>query len=137
MPRCQHRVKSSKMIESFYRNNVSHTHNLAYLAGLIDGEGYVKVEKWGTIRIIIGMCAKRTIYWIRDKFGGSVHIQKTKKGRPFYVWRLNQGKDLTFLLVTILPFLKNKKQKVKTALKRLIDIYAKDGFKLCRLVKIV
>jgi hypothetical protein len=82
------------------------------------------------------MCSRNTIYWLRRTFGGSVHIQKTPKGnRNFYVWRLNQGKDLTFLLITVLPFLKTKKTIVQNALKTLIDYFAKDKNRLKKLVK--
>lgn len=96
-------------INKYHHKPILWSNKLAYLAGLIDGEGYFKIEKWGTIRLIIGMCDKKTIYWIKKNFGGNVTIQKTQKGRLFYVWRLNQGKDLFYLMLCVIPFLVNKK----------------------------
>ena len=119
-------VTPSTTIIDFYKKPSKTTHNLAYLAGLIDGEGYLKIEKWGTIRLIIGMCSKKTIYWIKNNFGGSVHIQKTAKGKNFYVWRLNQGKDLFYLLLLVLPFLVNKKKLLADALIKMVKKFEQD-----------
>jgi len=99
----------SNFINKYHHKPILWSNKLAYLAGLIDGEGYFKVEKQGTLRLIIGMCDKKTIQWIKDNFGGNITIQKTQKGRLFYVWRLNQGKDLFYLMLCIIPFLVNKK----------------------------
>lgn len=67
------------------------------------------------------MTDKDTIYWILKNFGGNVKEQKTPKGGPFYVWRMNQGKDLFYLLLLVIPFLITKKDILTNALKDLID----------------
>lgn len=105
-------TKSVDFLNKYHKNKLLLNNKLAYLAGLVDGEGYLKIEKHGTIRLIIGMCDKKTIYWIKNNFGGNVKHQKTEQGRKFYVWGMNQGKDLFYLLLLLIPFLINKKQKL-------------------------
>ena len=117
-------------INKYHKHPAKWSNKVAYLAGLVDGEGYVKVEKWGTIRLIIGMTHKETVYWILDTFGGNVARQRTQKGRDFYVWRMNQGKDLFYLLLLLLPFLITKKQKVKQAFHDLVDKFSEADFTL-------
>ena len=107
-------------INKYHKNYHFWTNKLAYLAGLIDGEGYLKVEKWGTIRLIIGMTDRKTIYWIKNNFGGNVRKQLTAKKKNFYVWRMNQGKNLFYLLLLVIPFLITKKRKLVKAMEQLI-----------------
>ncbi len=114
-------TKITDFINRYHKRQAVWSNKLAYLAGLIDGEGYLKVEKWGTIRLIIGMTHKETIEWIYNNFGGNITKQKTKKGLPFYVWRMNQGKDLFYLLLLVIPFLVTKKEILTNAMKDLID----------------
>jgi len=118
-------TKTTDFINKYHKNPKTWSNKLAYLAGLIDGEGYLKVEKWGTIRIVIGMTHKETIDWIYDNFGGNITKQVTPKGGPFYVWRMNQGKDLFYLLLLIIPFLITKKEILIQAMKDLIDKFGK------------
>lgn len=115
----------NNFINQYHKKPILWSNKLAYLAGLIDGEGYLKIEKWGTIRLIIGMTDKKTIYWIKNNFSGNVSKQKIKSGKSFYVWRLNQGRDLFYLLLLVIPFLKTKKEKLTNALHKLIEKYKK------------
>lgn len=117
-----YKTNTVNFIKSYHKNDKMRMSNkLAYLAGLIDGEGWLKVEKHGTIRLVIGMTTKNTIYWIRDNFGGNVSKQKTRKGKPFYVWRLNQGKDLFYVLLLVIPFLVNKRKTLTEGLHKIIN----------------
>jgi hypothetical protein len=117
--------KNDKGIINYYHKNPTKISNkVAYLTGLIDGEGYFKCEKNNNkcFRLIIGMCDKKTIYWIKKNFGGNITVQKTQLGKPFYVWRLNQGKELFYLLLLLIPYLVNKR---KIALKFFKNILKK------------
>lgn len=117
-------TNTTDFIKKYHKSPKLWSNKLAYLAGLIDGEGYLKVEKSGTIRLIIGMTDEETIKWIYDNFGGNITEQKTQKGKPFYVWRMNQGKDLFYLLLLVIPFLITKKEKLVYAMKDLIDKFS-------------
>lgn len=125
------RTKHTKFFEVFHKNKHYFTNKVAYLSGLIDGEGYFKVEKTGTVRLVIGMCDREPIYWIHSNFGGNVALQKTAKGRRFYVWRMNQGKDLFHLILICIPFLKNKKLRAVKCLKDIITKFSKLEDTLC------
>lgn len=103
-------TRSTDFINQYHKKRIVWSNKLAYLAGLIDGEGYFKIERWGTIRLVIGMCSKQTIYWVYKNFGGNVTLQKTATKRNFYVWRMNQGRDLFYLLLYLIPFLVTKKK---------------------------
>lgn len=118
------KTKIVDFANAYHKRKTVMSNKLAYLAGLIDGEGYLKVEKHGTIRLIIGMTDEKTIQWIYDNFGGNVTCQKTPAGKPFYVWRMNQGKSLFYLLLLTLPFLVNKKEILADALIAIIEKFA-------------
>ncbi len=117
-------------INLYHKNKLLMSNKVAYLAGLIDGEGYLKVEKSGTIRLVIGMKSKETIEWIYNNFGGNITIQQTSKEKElnldggFYVWRMNQGKSLFYLLLLVIPFLVNKKVILINAMQSLINKFA-------------
>ena len=113
--------KTTKFYETFWKKKVLFSNKLAYLAGLIDGEGCLKIENHGTIRLIIGMTDRKAIYWIYQTFGGNIGIDKTKKGKNFYVWRMNQGKDLFYLLLLVMPFLITKKQIIYDSFKKIVN----------------
>ncbi len=96
-------------VTSYRKSKQTSSNRVAYLAGLVDGEGYLKKEKHGTLRLVVGMTHEPTIEWIQKHFGGNIAVQKTAKGRSFYVWRMNQGRDLFYLLLFLIPFLVTKK----------------------------
>lgn len=110
-----------------YHKQGKYTNKLAYLAGLVDGEGYLKIEKHGTIRLNICMTDKNTIRWIYNNFGGNFceMKQKTVTGKTVYSWYLNQGKELFYLLILLLPFLVTKKKTLKDGLTKLVDKFSK------------
>ncbi len=114
----------TNFINKYHKRPQTWANKVAYLAGLVDGEGCLKIEKWGTIRLSIGMTDKKTIDWVYNNFGGTKTDQKTASGKPFYVWRMNQGKDLFYLLLLLIPFLVNKKKVLTKALKDLIDKFS-------------
>jgi hypothetical protein len=116
---------TTDFINQYHKKPQVWSNKLAYLAGLIDGEGYLKIEKHGTIRLVIGMTHKETIEWIHNNFGGNITEQKTELGKSFYVWRMNQGKDLFYLLLLVIPFMVTKKETVVNAMKQLIDKFSK------------
>lgn len=118
-------TSTTDFVEGYHRKNKHQWSNkVAYLAGLIDGEGYFKQEKHGTIRLVVGMTHQETIEWIHHNFGGTVTVQKTPKGGPFHVWRMNQGRDLFYLMLFLIPFLVTKKQVAIDALTSLIEKFS-------------
>lgn len=107
-------------LNNYHKSNSREATKLAYLAGLIDGEGYLKIEKWGVARLIIGMTDKNTIRWCYNNFGGTFdNRQILKSGKIFYVWRLNEAFQNLKLLILVYPYLICKKKKVLNVLQYL------------------
>jgi hypothetical protein len=105
-------------VSRFHKDNRRERAKLAYLAGIIDGEGHVKFEKWGTIRLTVGMTSYKIIKWIHTNFGGTLNLdQLTCTGKRFYVWRLNNGLDVLKLMILLYPYLMLKDKPVLKALK--------------------
>lgn len=71
------------------------------------------------------------IDWIYENFGGSSRAERVlKSGKTFYVWRLNQSKDLIYLLLMLIPFLTTKKTKVINGLHNMINKFGLKEFTL-------
>ncbi len=105
---------------------------LAYIAGIVDGEGYIgiKTNGWGkngrpryVIRVGVGNSDISLIQLLQVEFGGSVyggnrHLTRTDGSpyRPFWKWELCSRKAASFI-ESILPYLRIKKPQAELALK--------------------
>lgn len=103
--------------------------DLAYLAGIIDGEGTVSIykghntNKYGedkvyySIRIYVSGTDARLITWLQDTFGGKVtsRTRKNDKWRDEYKWTL-AGVDAVMLLRDVEPLLLLKREQAKIIL---------------------
>lgn len=93
---------------------------IAYLAGIIDGEGTIAIAKQKiresrknhlySLRMSVGNSDKRLIDWLKENFGGSIHIMKEGHGRKFYQWTLG-SKDTYKLLKEMKDYLVIKKEQ--------------------------
>jgi len=94
--------------------------DIAYLAGVIDGEGCIMINRFATTRSKIGyqyrviieitMCDSQTIKFIADKFERPVELRTLKSGKTAckVIWRNQPAADL---LSIVLPFLRGKKEQ--------------------------
>lgn len=107
----------------------------AYLAGLIDGEGCIRIDRgrlWNRARtgwhwryklvVRIAMCAQPTLLWVQQQFGGKVYARSTNsmkclgaRARQQWVWVCAE-RQAEEIIHAILPFLQNKKTEAKLAL---------------------
>ncbi len=98
---------------------------IAYLAGLIDGEGciyigHTKQGKYGNgyqwhSMLKITSCDEEVIVWLENTFGGSKDSRyrwtsKQKFTRPVYNWQAT-GQMLDYLLPIVKPYLIIKKKQ--------------------------
>lgn len=101
--------------------------DLAYIAAMIDGEGFVSMTKNGYYLVGIANTYKPLIDWLAT-FGGYVSIG-TQAGRkmggvmngkpaprPIYSWRVGGRRDVHALLAAVSPYMRIKKQKALDAL---------------------
>lgn len=78
---------------------------LAYLAGIIDGEGTITLTKQSTgasfrsIELTVSNTHKGLIDWLRAEFGGRVRIRRGRKShyKPLYEWRISSDRALSLL----------------------------------------
>lgn len=105
---------------------------LAYLAGIMDGEGFFSVRKrTDSVRIVNQIGIVNTdlglLEWIQERFSGKVYPRPPVKGHPTwkmkYEWRIF-NRDLDIILPAILPYLVVKAQQAK------LVIELRDTFKV-------
>lgn len=98
---------------------------LAYLAGLIDGEGSIYLQKTtnknGNIRYDMRFNITNTnqilCKWLQENFGGLVYSRKgcNERCKPRFEWVASR-KLFDILSIQILPFLTIKKPQVELAI---------------------
>lgn len=93
--------------------------DVAYLAGLIDGEGYIGVKRSGRsfhARIQVRMVDEPAIAFLRDTLGGSYYREKEQPGRrPLYCWQASDAAAAR-ILHAVLPYLRVKREQAETVL---------------------
>ena len=99
--------------------------DLAYVAGIIDGEGWIRIHnrkiKNGNqnyaLQVGVGMTNECLINWLKFCFGGSV-LQRNQIGnrKTRYDWALATKQAGDFLKL-VLPYLKIKRPQAELALK--------------------
>lgn len=91
----------------------------AYLAGVMDGEGCIRIEKSGgkyrylphTPTVSVSNCNPALIRWILSTFGGHLY-QKKNRGKYQTVWDVYWlGNKAIELLGEIYPYLVAKKEQ--------------------------
>ncbi len=84
---------------------------LAYIAGLFDGEGCIRWN--GSPRISLTSCWPHHLMWISTLFGyGSVRIVRLKAGKNRTTFRLEMsGKNALGFLRKVQPFLMEKRHQ--------------------------
>jgi len=97
---------------------------LAYIAGLIDGEGYISASKNSrtkgsyTIVLSISMCRREGVDLCARAFGGKAREKKRKTitGRSVYIWTIH-SKTAEKALTKLLPFLRVRNRVAKLVLR--------------------
>lgn len=96
----------------------------SYLAGFIDGEGYLGIIKDINSRhfrrtpfykavIKVANTNKEIIYWLKDSYGGVLHERKMKEGqKDAYCWTI-EGDNLVPFLSKIQPYLRLKREQAE------------------------
>jgi len=101
--------------------------NLAYAAGLLDGEGSIFIARVKTnknksglyfgLRIELGNTNEQAVRWMQCYFGGSVYERYADidTRRTLWAWHLRGQQALGFLRI-ILPYLRIKKPQAELAI---------------------
>ena len=101
--------------------------DLAYVAGIVDGEGCITIGAdhrkrnpdrpcW-RLRVCVANTNEWLMHYLKFAFGGGISVKQSGgRTRPCYEWTLHRGKAADFL-VLILPYLKLKKPQAELAIK--------------------
>lgn len=96
--------------------------DLAYVAGIIDGEGCIRIgqrkKNSNYVGVGVGHTNEWLIRWLHFSFGGSVCSKKAwlPNQKPQWSWELRTRQACEFLKL-ILPYLKIKRPQAELALK--------------------
>lgn len=100
-------------------------YGISYTAGLFDGDGSISIfvhrhqSSNHYLRVCVGSISQPIIYWLKDYFGGSVHVRKhlgEYRKHRLYSWRAYSIVAENFLR-RVLPRLRLKKSRAKLALR--------------------
>lgn len=106
------------------KNSEERTSDLAYLAGLIDGEGCISTHKVSATSTSIGLDLRvvntylPVLQWCQTRFGGRIHKKQLGAAhyKQGYAWCLSVG-PLGKLLPQLLPFLQIKQKQARLAIR--------------------
>lgn len=115
---------------------------IAYLAGILDGEGTVNISYLSKkdeyrLRLQIVNTNKLLIDWLASNFKGHIyevkgHRRNNPKWRTRYEYFFFPKKENLPLLKSMLPFLICKKEQMKLAIRFIETIGQKNGTRLTR-----
>jgi hypothetical protein len=96
---------------------------LAYIAGIIDGEGSimfvrrVKDPGGGRCMVRVGMTYRPIIEWLAA-FGGKFNFspRRAENRLDAYTWAVSRRRDVHHLLTSVLPYLIVKREKAEQAI---------------------
>lgn len=99
-------------------NLPTETNDLAYLAALLDSEGYICIAKLPRNLVKVGITNTDLpiMNWL-SSMGGKVIKRKEGVGKPCYVWNLYSRLDTRAFLIAVVPYMRIKKVKAEEAIK--------------------
>ena len=106
---------------------------LAYLAGILDGEGTFTVYKTTaaySALIAVASTSRELIDWLVVRFGGSISETPAPAGNrsASWQWQLREKAYIVALLPTVIPFLLIKRLHAQLFLKYCLEIqYSRRG----------
>lgn len=98
---------------------------ISYLAGLIDGEGSIKIRKGKYPFVAIYNTHEGLMNWLLQEIGG--RVGKDNRGRePQYYWTISAARDVYCLVKAIYSYLIVKKQDADKVISLLEEKYDKE-----------
>lgn len=100
---------------------------LAYLAGIIDGEGCIAIDRkkhsdvrkeWMSYAVVlsVGNNSFELITWLKDNFGGNITEYVREDKRTYWRWATSEKKTLRNILKQTRPYLVIKKEQADLAI---------------------
>ena len=108
-------------MEAVYVDHMGDDLRVAYIAGLIDADGCVAINKVDEGRYAPCLSFVNTsldlVYLIQDRFGGNIQQKKkvSKNHADVFELQIRDSKELAHALHILIPFLRYKKKKAELA----------------------
>lgn len=86
------------------------SHELAYAAGYVDGEGCLWIGRHWKIGVTVANTHRPTVEWFCERFGGSIikpRPPRKPNHRPVYAWQV-VSRDASQFLRAIAPYMREK-----------------------------
>lgn len=104
--------------------------DLAYTAGIIDGEGCIRVLKntYG-LAVSVGNTDSALMLWLESKWGGRIYgrsygrLKHYPRSKPFMQWQI-YGKNATDMLQMCMPYMVIKQDRAAVAMK-MVPLFGK------------
>jgi len=96
--------------------------DIAYIAGLFDGEGCISMRKHIEGKRIPRLCVQISISYLpilekyQAVFGGHIHHAKKFVNKPLHSWQIGSFNEQLVFLEAILPFLQEKRTQADSAI---------------------
>ena len=107
----------------------------AYVAGLIDGEGSLEIQKKDTkyqTRIRICMTDERTIIWLKESFGGYFGTRKFDDNwKDAYVWDIHNNRLVKPFIEKVYPYLRIKRKQAEI-IKEFLKTFNSESYKIVK-----
>lgn len=88
----------------------------AYVAGVIDGEGYIAIYRRGKngtrLRLRVGNTNMKILQALQSFTGVGIIRRQRGPGKPYWFWNVDVV-DGTTVLREVLPFLKGKEEQAR------------------------
>lgn len=120
-------MESSETNTLSFRKRINRT-NLAYMAGILDGEGCITVDwvnSYGTRKpypvVVVKMTSYDLLLWVQSIFGGYLYpvspsrLISGNSRKPQWTWKLDMPSTTWFLRLMV-PFLKIKHRQARLAM---------------------
>lgn len=116
---------------------------LSYLAGIIDGEGCIRLQtiknnsRWNIqyhAAISVGMTNKKVIQLFADRYGSKIGVECVPNAKVIYRWKKAGNKIVPPILTELLPYLIIKRPQAKLVLKYYNERKKRGGItiRICR-----
>ena len=110
----------------WYNNSMKHAEVLAYMAGIVDGEGCIMIGRKSqgkgepprlTMIVNVVNTNEWLIQWIKMQFGGNIRnrFPPNPRAKMIWTWRVESKKAMEFLKL-VMPYLQIKRPQAELAI---------------------
>ena len=95
---------------------------LAYIAGLVDGEGSIAIKK-DQAQVMVYNCFEPVMIWLKENVGGNYRVAHRNGRTPNYCWNIGGAKNVYFFLQALRPYIIIKSAQLETVYNYLFEKY--------------